>query len=110
MSIWSRDRPLRIHDVLNGRTVGITARSLADVKDKAFAKFWIIPDTCCVFVADESTTEVEKEEYFSRLPDNISLVVMGERGEWITGAPGLTFNKIRVYYLVNYTHIIKKMN
>ena len=108
MSIWSRDRPLRIHDVVNGRTVDITARSLADVKDKVFAKFWIIPDTCRIFVADECTTEVENEEYFSRLPDNIILVVMEERGEWITGAAGLTFNKIRFYYLVNYKHIIKK--
>ena len=91
MSIGSRSLPLRIRDGLEGRTIGITARSLAEVKEKASEKFGFIPDTCRIFLKD-MRTEVENEDYFCSLPDNTKLMVAGKRGEWITGTPGVTLN------------------
>lgn len=87
MSIGSRSRPLKIHDVSEGRTVGITASSLAEVKEKALDKFGLTPDTLRIFLEDK--TEVESEDYFLTLSDHTKLIlIVSKRGEWITATPG----------------------
>ena len=89
-AIMSRSRPLKIHNALEDRTVGITARSLAEVKEKALDEFGFLPDTCRIFLEDR--TEIVSNDYFLTLPDNTKLMVESERGEWITGTPGVTLN------------------
>ena len=87
MSIGSRSLHLRIHDVLGGGKIGITASSLAEVKQRASDNFGLTPDTLRIFKKD--WTEVRSEEYFLALPNDTELVLIGsKRGEWITGTPG----------------------
>lgn len=85
-----RSRRFRIYNEEQRRTIGIVAKSLAEVKQKASAKFCLIPESCCIFL--ENSTEVENEEYFRYLPDDTKLTVIGDRGEWMTGIWGVTLN------------------
>lgn len=85
-----RSRRFRIYNEEQRRTIGIVAKSLAEVKEKASAKFCLIPESCCIFL--ENSTEVENEEYFRYLPDDTKLTVIGDRGEWMTGIWGVTLN------------------
>ena len=87
MSIGSRSLHLRIHDVLGGGIIGITASSLAEVKQRASDNFGLTPDTLRIFKTD--WTEVQSEDYFLALPNDTMLELIGsKRGEWITGTPG----------------------
>ena len=88
---WSAGQRIGICDVANQRTVGIFARSLAEVKEAVLEKFHFIPDTFRIF-RDDMSTEVENEMYFCKLPDDTKLMVVSKRGEWITGTPGMTLN------------------
>ena len=88
MSTGSRGLPLTIHDVLGGGIIGITASSLAEVKQTALDKFGLTPDTLRIFIKKDMT-EVENEDYFVNLPNHTELILIGsKRGEWITGTPG----------------------
>ena len=87
MSIGSRSLRLKIHDVLGGQKIGITASSLEEVKQTAFNMFGLTPDTLHIFERD--WTKVQSEDYFVRLPNGTELIIIGsKRGEWITGTPG----------------------
>ena len=85
-----RSRPFRIYNEEKGRTIGIVAKSLAEVKETASAKFCLIPESCCIFL--ENGTELENEDYFKFVPDDAILTVTGDRGEWMTGIWGVTLN------------------
>ena len=78
-----RCRPFRIYNEEQRRTIGIVAKSLAEVKEKASAKFCLKRESCCIFL--ENSTEVENEDYFRYLPADTKLIVIGDRGEWMTG-------------------------
>ena len=87
MSIGSRSLPLKIHDVVGGQKIGITASSLEEVKQTAFNMFGLTPDTLHIFERD--WTEVQSDNYFLALPNHTELLLIGSRrGEWITGTPG----------------------
>ena len=85
-----RSRPFRIYNAEKRRTIGIVAKSLAEVKETASVKFCLIPESCCIFLENE--TEVENEDYFKFVPDDAKLTVTGDRGEWMTGIWGVTLN------------------
>ena len=78
-----KGRPFKLHNEAERRTIGIIAKSLAEVKENALAKFGLTPESCRIFLED--LTEVENEEYFRCLPDHTKLIVVGDRGEWMTG-------------------------
>ena len=65
-------------------------KSLAEVKEIAFARFGLTPGSCHVSLDDR--TEVDSEGYFSSLQDQTKLIVVGDRGEWMTGIWGATLN------------------
>lgn len=78
-----RCRPFRIYNEEQRRTIGIVAKSLEEVKQKASAKFCLKKESCCIFL--DNSTEVENEDYFTYLPDDTKLTVIGDRGECMTG-------------------------
>lgn len=85
-----RSRPFKLHYEAEIRTIGVIVKSLAEVKEIAFAKFGLTPGSCHVFL--DNWTEVDSEEYFSYLDDQTKLIVVGDRGEWMTGIWGATLN------------------
>lgn len=87
-----RSRPFKIHNVEQGRTIGITAKSLSDVREHASSKFFLTPGSCRIFLED--FTEVENEDYFRYIIDQTKLIVVGDRlrGEWMSGIWGATLN------------------
>ena len=89
--LHARSRPFKLHYEAERRTIGIMVRSLAEVKEIAFARFGLTPGSCRVFLYDDDT-EVDSEGYFSSLHDQTKLTVVGDRGEWMTGIWGATLN------------------
>lgn len=88
--LHARSRPFKLHYEAERRTIGIMVKSLAEVKEIAFARFGLTPGSCHVFLHDD--TKVDSEGYFSSLPDQTKLIVVGDRGEWMTGIWGATLN------------------
>ena len=88
--LHARSRPFKLHYEAERRTIGIMVKSLAEVKEIAFARFGLTPGSCRVFLDD--WTEVDSEGYFSSLQDQTILTVVGDRGEWMTGIWGATLN------------------